>query len=228
MLRLRGWGELPVCLACLPQGGSVDGHRVCTPGEGQEEGYRLWKPGGTSTLRGRGVSLLEWRKAVAGTKAHRQARKPENKGWEVRGPHQVVSVSPSGRTIPERWRLAEKASKLEWERFRIWKTWVNCWFKNRWWMKVREKLNEQERAWWTEQIYVGEREGSSSSVDLLLEWRKRSSPEKEGEGVEEQWGREERSWWSLYLVASISGEGDKGLWWGGWGPWGKGLRKSIR
>lgn len=36
-------------------------------------------------------------------------------------------------------------------------------------MKVREKLNEQERARWTEQIYVGEREGSPSSVDLLLE-----------------------------------------------------------
>lgn len=27
-------------------------------------------------------------------------------------------------------------------------------------MKVREKLNEQERARWMEQIYVGEREGS--------------------------------------------------------------------
>ena len=51
----------------------------CTPGEGQEDigsGNRE----GTSTLPGRGVSVLEWRKAVAGPKAHRQARKPENKG----------------------------------------------------------------------------------------------------------------------------------------------------
>lgn len=40
---------------------------------------------GTSTLPGRGVSVLECRKAVAGTKAHRQARKPENKGWRGQG-----------------------------------------------------------------------------------------------------------------------------------------------
>ena len=165
MLRLRGWGELPVCLVCLPQGASIDWHRVCTPGEGQEEGYRLWEPGGTSTLWGRGVGLLEWRKAVAGTKAHRQARKPENKGWEVRGPHQVTSVSPrrgpgvrfqrGGGWLKRQASLNENASGSE--RLELI---VGLRIDDE--MKVREKLNEQERARWMEQIHVGEWEGSPS------------------------------------------------------------------
>ena len=64
----------------MPQGGSVDWHRVVLQVKGRKRDIGSGNREGTSTLPGRGVSVLEWRKAVAGPKAHRQARKPENKG----------------------------------------------------------------------------------------------------------------------------------------------------